>query len=1112
LYQYRSYLAGEIVLYQGKLWEAIDNIDLGDGSSINFNSDDWKPATIVNANPAARGDGFTDQGMISLYKYSQGQWEIAYSFVSPRQAAYEEFGSAITIGVSGTTYYMAVSALGSLCDPAVGPNTGKGRIYLYQYNGTEWRHLENTKYLGVYQPSPLAFYPAGSIVWSNDSLWEALYDNTGDGSSLSLESSDWKKLDPISTQCSLPTNIAMDDDGSTLAEGLLSSTQLAELVKEGDQFGFSLTMSRDGRLLVVGAPNSDGQYFANYRGDWNVYQEYKEGDVVKYQNGYHRLTDATTSSITSLGQFPDDGLPWLNVGDSASPSTGKIYIYERNSNDLYSLTQTITADSLSDINDTTNSGIIGSGDQFGFAIDIDASGTTIVTSSPLADINKQNQGAAYVFKRDATQFRLKQKLQSYEYFTNEYFGSSVSISAATERIVIGAKNAGYAVDAYFTDGTTFDRRRTSFSSSRGFPGQVYVYERKDQGYFLVEKLEAELVSGESFGYSIDCTSSVIVVGSPTYQVEGVAVGMVRLFKKSPETNSFNVISQETPLVDVDLLQNIELYDNVNNKKITDLDVVDGFKLKILGVAEQEISYKTIYDPAIYMLGTDDQVVDESQPWFEKNVGKIWWDLSTVKFINYEQDDFSYRIGNWNSQVEGSSIDIYEWVESVLLPSEWSLLADTVEGLVEGISGQPKFADDTVYNTKILYNPNTGLTTGTLYYYWVSSKTLLPANNPNRRISASAIEDFINNPIGSGIPFVGILGTDKFLAYNFPAVIGTDTALINVEYTKNKKQLTPIHREYQLLTSGVADSLPSEYLEKKWIDSLVGSDEAGNAVPDPKLPVKKQQGLSFRPRQSMFVNRDKALKIAIDNINSVLITRPFADTIDFSNLNKFDPIPSEVLNQYDLAVDTYIDLEQVGTVKIRQAEFTANIINGEIDTIDISDAGFGYRTAPYIEIQGDGIGAKAFITLNAQGKVNSITLTSKGKKYTTAIVKIRPFSVLVRNDSTLNGFWSIYAWDQQRKIFYRSKSQGYDTTIYWEFIDWWKLGYSINSRIIKEITNIYQEPTLDLSVGDLIRVKEYGNGGWVILEKTIEGDGNLLGNYNLVGRQNQYGLPILFIIG
>jgi hypothetical protein len=1101
LYQYRSYLAGEIVLYQGKLWEAVNNIDLGDGSSINFNSEDWKPATIVNANPAARGDGFTDQGMISLYKYVQGQWEIADSFVSPRQAAFEEFGSAISIGVSGTTYYMAVSAVGSLCDPVIGPNTGKGRVYLYLYNGTEWTHLENTKYLGVYQPSALSFYPAGSIVWSNGSLWEALYDNYGDGSSLSLLSNDWKKLDPVSTQSSLPTNIAMDDDGSTLAEGLLSPTQLAELVKEGDQFGISLTMSRDGGILVVGAPNSDGQYFANYRGNWNVYQEYREDDVVKWQGGYHRLTDATTSSITSIGQYPDEGLPWLNVGDSASPSTGKIYVYERDANNLYSLSQTITAESLADISDAASSGIIASGDQFGFAIDIDASGTTIVASSPLADINKQNQGAAYVFRRDSTQqqYRLKQKLQSFEYFTNEYFGSSLSISPSTEKIVISAKNSGYSIATQFNLNTTFDKRRTTFADPRGFPGQVYVYERKDEGYFLVEKLEADFESGESFGYSIDATSSIVVVGSPTYQVDGLPVGRVRLFKKSLDTNSFNTIANQTDLIDIDLLKNVELYDNVNNKKIADLDIVDGFKLKILGTAEQEIAFKTVYDPAVYITATDDQVIDETQAWFEKNVGQIWWDLSAVKYLNYEQSDFAYRIGNWNAQAVGSSIDIYEWVSSPLLPSEWSILADTVEGLVEGISGQPKFADDSVFNTKVFYNPNTGLETNTLYYYWVKSKATLPTT-AGRKLSAAAIKTAINSPISTGIPFIAVIGVDKFLAYNLPAAISTDTALINFEYVKNLNQLNSIHREYQLLTSGVADSLPSVYLEKKWIDSLVGSDEAGNTIPDPKLPAKKKYGLSFRPRQSMFVDRDKALKIAIDNINAILLTRPFADLINFENLNKLDPIPSEELNQYDVKVDTNIDLEQVGTVKIRQAVFTANIINGEIDTVDITDSGFGYRTVPYIEIEGDGFGAKAVITLNSQGKVNSITMTSKGRKYTTAIVKIRPFSVLVTSDSTASGFWSIYAWDQQRKIFYRSKSQGYDTTIYWELVDWWTEGYSQSSRIIKEIVNIYQEPSIEVQVGDLIRIKEYSNGGWAVLEKTEQGLGNLLDNYNLVGRQ------------
>ncbi len=1096
-----SYLVGETVLYQGKLWEAVNNISVGDGSSINFNSEDWKPATIINANPAARGNGFTDQGMISLYRYFQGQWEIAHNFVSPRQAAFEQFGSAISIGVSGNTYYMAVSAVGSLCDPALGANTGRGRVYLYFYNGTEWQHLENTKYLGLYQTSSLIFYPAGSIVWYQGDLYESVIDNQG-GAILPTVLTNWRKLDPVSTQCSLPTNVAMDDDGSTLAEGLLSTSQLAELVKDGDQFGISLTMSRDGSVLVIGAPNSDGQYFSNYKGNWNLYQEYTEGDVVKWQGGYHRLIDATTSSITSLADYPDNGLPWSNIGDSASPSTGKIFIYERDANNRYSLLQTITADSLSDINDTGNGGIIASGDQFGFAIDIDAAATTIVASSPLADITKQNQGAAYVFKFDSDssvrQFRLKQKLQSFEYFTNEYFGSSISISPSTEKIVVAAKNAGYSITTQFNF-TTFDKRRTTFSDPRGFPGQVYVYQRKDTGYFLVEKLEAEFQSGESFGYSIDTTSSIIVVGSPTYQVDGAPAGRVRLFKTSTDTDSFKTIGQQNKLIDVDLLQNIELFDNVNNIKITDLDIVDGYKLKILGIAEQEISFKTVYDPAIYITATEEQVIDETQAWFEKPVGQIWWDLSTVKYLNYEQDDFAYRIGNWNSQVVGSSIDIYEWVASPLLPSEWSILADTVEGLAEGISGQPKFIDDTVYNTKVFFNPNTGLATSTLHYYWVKSKTTLPSL-AQRKISASAIQSAIANPIGTGAAFMAVIGEDKFLAYNLPTVINTDTALINFEYIKNRKQLNAVHREYQLLTNGVADSLPTATLEEKWLDSLVGEDRAGNAVPDPKLPAKKKYGLGVRPRQSMFVNRDKALKIAIDNINDILLTRPFADTINFENLNKLDPIPGQLLNQYDVIVDSNIDLEQVGTVKIRQAEFFANIINGEIDTIDIVDPGFGYRTVPYVEIQGDGFGATAVITLNNQGKVNSITLTSKGKKYSTAIVKIRPFSVLLVSDSTANGFWSIYGWDQQRRIFYRSKSQGYDTTVYWELIDWWDQGYSPSSRIIKEIDNIYQEPSIETQVGDLIRIKEYSNGGWAVLARTEEDQGTLLDNYNLVGKQ------------
>ena len=48
---------------------------------------------------------------------------------------------------------------------------------------------------------------------------------------------------------------------------------------------------------------------------------------------------------------------------------------------------------------------------------------------------------------------------------------------------------------------------------------------------------------------------------------------------------------------------------------------------------------------------------------------------------------------------GYSVDVYEWVSSTLLPSEWDELADTTEGLAQGISGKSKYGDTTysLYN-------------------------------------------------------------------------------------------------------------------------------------------------------------------------------------------------------------------------------------------------------------------------------------------------------------------------------------------------------------------------------------------------------------------------------
>jgi hypothetical protein len=1139
------YTADDIVLYDGKLWKALNVVYAASGDStwIDVYSEDWEPATSIAAiTDVTKGSaGFTEQGMITIYEYSNQQWELRNSFVSPRPATFEYFGSEVTLGQSGNTYYMAVSATGSL--------DNRGRVYLY--TGTpsaadssvyEWKHLENTNYTtfykGVYDSTLNVEYPAGSVVWYDGKLWQAQVDVVNDGSTVIGEqftpfaSGDWKEIDPISTQCSLPQNIALNDDGSTLSMGLLSPTQLAELVKQGDQFGTSMTMSRDGSILAIGTPNSDGQYFANYRGIWRSDISYAEGDVVKFANAgadlsedasysYYKLIDPrshdedydSTIGYFSLNELPENGDPWVVVGDSTSTPSGKVYVYQRSTAGTYELQQTITSDSLSDLSDITGE-VISSGDQFGFAIDMDYSGTTLVISSPRADLNYQNQGSVYVFRTDGyapVEYRLKQKIESYETYANEFFGWSVSISSGTEKIVVGAKNSTFITPTSFSDGTTFDQGKTRFYDNRGYAGAAYVFERKVDSYFLAEKLEAKFSPFESFGYSIDCTDSVVVVGSPDYiapvlvnaafTYPGEKTGTVRLFRKDTNVNPWNVLARQEPTVDLTKIKSIALYDNVNNFKIQDIDYVDHAKLKILNVAEQELKFKTPYDPAVYSVGTENQVVEPGQSWAEKHVGELWWDISTAKWLDYEQDDLSYRIGNWNVLAPGASIDVYEWVGSALLPSEWAALADTTEGFAAGISGQPLYPNDDVLSAKVLFNPTTGVSTDTIYYYWVKGKRTIPTNMPSRRISSASVVTLIENPSGTGITFVSLIAADKFLAYNFTSVMSADTALLNIQYAKNDKELNPIHNEYQLLTADVADSLPTGKLEAKWIDSLIGQDPAGNSVPDVKLAAKQKYGLSFRPRQTMFVNRLSILKTVITNINTVLQKEAFADIVNYDNFNLVDAAPESVLNLYDTTVDTEADLAAVGTVRVKTAILQANIVNGEIDTIDVINPGFGYKVVPPLTITGDGTGAEAQAIIDNQGRVVSVTVTARGKRYVTANATVRNFSVLVLNDSTINNFWSIYAWDETRKIFFRTQSQSYDTTRYWTLINWWKAGYSSTSRIVKEIMSVSDSATLSISVGDLIRVKEYANGGWAVFECVDTTKDLFSDNYTLVGREN-----------
>jgi hypothetical protein len=191
-------------------------------------------------------------------------------------------------------------------------------------------------------------------------------------------------------------------------------------------------------------------------------------------------------------------------------------------------------------------------------------------------------------------------------------------------------------------------------------------------------------------------------------------------------NEDSVIKWMLKTLKNDQLKSILIEIDENNRSHKDcVDLILCNNFKILNVADREIKFKTEYDPAIYNVGSDEVIVDDTISWKDVHVGQLWWNISRSKWVNYNQGDLSYKVSNWGKLALGSTIQVCEWVESNLLPSEWEELADTTEGLAQGISGQPLYPNDENYTIKELFNPVTGELTNTLYYYWVQNKNTLP---------------------------------------------------------------------------------------------------------------------------------------------------------------------------------------------------------------------------------------------------------------------------------------------------------------------------------------------------------------------------------------------------
>jgi hypothetical protein len=124
--------------------------------------------------------------------------------------------------------------------------------------------------------------------------------------------------------------------------------------------------------------------------------------------------------------------------------------------------------------------------------------------------------------------------------------------------------------------------------------------------------------------------------------------------------SWNSKRSQADKVDVGTINKVITYDKSTNKFIDYIDYLDPIKGKIPGIADEEISFKTIYDPAVYNITYNTIVVkDLKNHWGPNEVGTLWWDLTNTKYIDYEQGELEYKRLNWGKLFPGTQINIYE---------------------------------------------------------------------------------------------------------------------------------------------------------------------------------------------------------------------------------------------------------------------------------------------------------------------------------------------------------------------------------------------------------------------------------------------------------------------
>ena len=560
-----------------------------------------------------------------------------------------------------------------------------------------------------------------------------------------------------------------------------------------------------------------------------------------------------------------------------------------------------------------------------YALDQDGKLIISLVNSSLA---KANNKLSLVVMNSATPAELgieifthTQKIQSPHTSGPTQFGSVVKFNEFGSFVVSAPTSTRFAattfdfIDDELSNDTVFDNNTTQFVDTFENAGAVYMFDYvavynegvTNPGVFVYAQntndTSLEYGAQPMYGQALDFNENRVTIGTPNFRPSFVN-GQVVTYVSTSNDQDWSVYRSSSPVVDINGIQNIQLFSAETNNTLENLDYIDPLQGKILGAVRENIDFISNNDPASY---NSPNTTQSDLLWTSDKVGQLWFNTSNTRFVNYHQNDLEYNSKYWGRVFPGSDVAVYTWIESSVPPDQY-----TGPGKVFSIDN---YVIQGIVNAEGTIVP--------VYYFWARNTNIV-FDKLGKTLADSTIQSYIAQPQASGISYFTPLLPNAFALYNSQEFINATDTVLHVGFKTGSNDDVG-HSSYSLIRANYADDfLPGvpgsnairfghpegtnetiiqspELLYDRLLDSLCGVDETGAVVPNPFLPKAVQYGVMARPRQSFFVNRFNALKNYLQYANTVLAQFPITEIRNPSFLFREGTInPTTGLPFYDVS--------------------------------------------------------------------------------------------------------------------------------------------------------------------------------------------------------------------